>query len=726
MNLKSENQILFTESLTPIAYLDSNGFFKKVNSAYCLLFSFLEEDLLGKAFTIHYPNLNFESKQKIIQNYKEFFLHGKKESYQDTFADKNKIGKKIEITRTLVRLESEEILAVILLTVLPEQEMSSEKILNSIFNAIGGVIYHNRIDSNGNRKMIFMSERADTFFGYSSQEIQANVNLLANVIHPDDMISPSQSLEIFKKNNNFRRIQYRVKNKSGGYRWLEERSILFSSPINEFDIYGVITDISETKENTKRLEDLRFALDQSVNVTITDANGVIIDCNENFCKVSGYDRGKLIGKNHRIINSGYHPKEFFKNMWDTISSGKVWQGEIKNMRSDGKYYWVYSYIIPLLDDSGIPFQYISIRNDITNRKEAEELLAASEEKYRLLYENAPIGIQIIDLNSNILDCNTYLLNMLGYSKEELVGKKSYSFIHEDFIEYRNSALSKLKSGEIKRFYIEEKRRTKEGLYIWVGCYSNAVTDYFGKVIYRLDFVTDIENRKKTEEQLLKQDQAKNAILNIVAHDLRSPIVGITNLARLLYKLESSEDKQNYLHLMENSGNHALNIILDLIDMESIEHEKQFSDLESTELNCFIKDCIKMHEIQYQDKKIQIHFKSSVEKIYHDINQDKMMRVFSNLLSNAIKFSFENSKVEIFLNRKNGKTIIEIKDYGMGIPKELHGIIFDKFSQARRVGTKGEKTIGLGLSIVKEIIDKHHGKIRVESEENKGTSFFIEL
>ena len=87
MNFKSEAQALCSESLTPIAYLDANGFFKKVNSAYCLLFSFSEEDLLGKAFTIHYPNLNFESKQKIIQNYKEFFFFFLKETYQDTFAD---------------------------------------------------------------------------------------------------------------------------------------------------------------------------------------------------------------------------------------------------------------------------------------------------------------------------------------------------------------------------------------------------------------------------------------------------------------------------------------------------------------------------------------------------------------------------------------------------------------------------------------------------------------
>ena len=119
--------------------------------------------------------------------------------------------------------------------------------------------------------------------------------------------------------------------------------------------------------------------------------------------------------------------------------------------------------------------------------------------------------------------------MLGYEREEIVGKKSFTFIHEDFVEYKAAALRKLFSGEIKRFYIEEKRKTKDGSYLWVGCYSNAILDESGNVVYRLDFVTDIENRKNSEEQLLKLDQSKNTILNIVAHDLRSPIVGITYL-----------------------------------------------------------------------------------------------------------------------------------------------------------------------------------------------------
>ncbi len=725
MNDKLEANLLFYESIVPIAYLDMDGFFTKVNPAYSVLFSFLEEELLGREFTIHFPNLDLDSKKKQIQNYKEFFLLGEKELYQDSLADKFGNFKKVEITRSLIHLADGRIQAVIFLSDLSNSEKANEEVLNAVFNAIGGVIYHSRLDA-GNRKMLFMSERADVFFGYTSQEIQNNINILANLIHPDDLISPAQSLEIFKKNNNFRRIQYRVKNKSGSYRWLEERSILIQSSTKEYDIYGVITDITENRENNKRLEDLRFALDQSVIVSTTDINGTIVDFNDNFCKISRYERNEILGRNHRIINSGYHPKDFFKTMWKTISSGKVWQGEIKNMRKDGSYYWVYSHIIPLLDDQGIPFQYISIRNEITQRKEAEELLAASEEKYRLLYENAPVGIVIVDSKSNIIDCNTYLLKMLGYEKKEVVGQNSYNFIHKDFIEYRSAVLAKLFKGEVKRFYIEEKRKTKEGIYIWIGCYSNAITDSFGKVVYRLDFITDIENRKKTEEQLLKQDQSKNAILNIVAHDLRTPVIGITNLARLLLKQEDSVDKQNYLQLMEDSGNHVLSIILDLLDMASLEQDLLSLNLEATELNAFIKHCIKIHQIQSQEKMIQIHFKSSIEKIYHDINQDRMTRVLSNLLSNAIKFSYENGHIEIFLYREKTKTVIQVKDHGIGIPKEIHEFLFDKFGSGRRVGTKGEKTIGLGLSIAKEIIDKHQGKIRVESEENKGTSFYIEL
>lgn len=124
----------------------------------------------------------------------------------------------------------------------------------------------------------------------------------------------------------------------------------------------------------ERLKDVLFALNQSAIVAITDRTGTITFVNEKFTEISQYKLEELIGKKHNVINSKYHSKEFFKNMWQTIGSGNVWRGEIRNQKKEGTYYWVDTTIVPFLNDKGIPYQYISIRYDITDRKKAEEVI----------------------------------------------------------------------------------------------------------------------------------------------------------------------------------------------------------------------------------------------------------------------------------------------------------------------------------------------------------------
>ncbi|MCH6265628.1 PAS domain-containing sensor histidine kinase [Neobacillus citreus] len=174
----------------------------------------------------------------------------------------------------------------------------------------------------------------------------------------------------------------------------------------------------DLQQTRNELTDYKFALDASSIVAITDARGMITYVNDQFCLISKFSREELIGQDHRIINSGHHSKEFFKEMWRTIGSGQVWKGEICNKAKDGTYYWVDTTIVPFLNDKGRPYQYLAIRYEITERKRVEQelqkmmarIIDVQEEERKRLSRNLHDGIGQ-NLYSHLITINRLLSEM---------------------------------------------------------------------------------------------------------------------------------------------------------------------------------------------------------------------------------------------------------------------------------------------------------------------------
>ncbi len=224
-------------------------------------------------------------------------------------------------------------------------------------------------------------------------------------------------------------------------------------------------------------------------------------------------------------------------------------------------------------------------------------------------------------------------------------------------------------------------------------------------------------------EIEKGSAFKNDVLGMVAHDLRNPIGAIESIAMIAELSDMDEDMQDNINMIKASCVKARTIVDDLLEVARNDNSNVIIT-NKLDLNQVLQHIV--NDWKHQDIRNEVRYQGTAYPLYADINPEKFHRVVDNLISNAVKFSNDEDKVDVILSKIAGKVIIEVRDYGLGIPKDILPHIFERFSKAGRRGLRGEQSTGLGLSIARQIVERHRGTIEVQSEEKQGSTFRIQM
>jgi PAS domain S-box-containing protein len=468
------------------------------------------------------------------------------------------------------------------------------------------------------------------------------------------------------------------------------------------------------ESSLKELTDIKFALDASSIVAITDQMGKIIYVNDKFCEISKYARDELLGQDHLIINSGYHPKEFIRNLWRTIAGGQVWKGEIRNRAKDGSFYWVDTTIVPFLNKEGKPYQYVAIRNDITSRKLAEMALQESEENYRSLFQTVGCVVVCLSANYKILEWNAQAERVYGFKKEEVMGEDYIKmFIPEPIQDEIITATKNILAGQSVRDY-ENEIVAKGGARRTVIWNAMRMCDKDGQPFAVLATGMDITDRKEMEKEIKSLTQrilqAQEAEREHISREIHDDLGQAVVTSKILIESLSDAVKQD-----KNKFSDDFNKIIEYQDSIIEKVHNISSILRPAALRAFgLTKAIKIMLKEFKQKK-NLNIKARIESLDALSLRGEtidLYRIIQEALTNIVKHA-QATEVKIYLKLRKRYLHVIIEDNGKGF-------LLDPGRDIKR------KSGGLGLLTMNERAKLLEGSMEISSQSGRGTMIRLRI
>jgi PAS domain S-box-containing protein len=530
-----------------------------------------------------------------------------------------------------------------------------------------------------------------------------------------------------------------IKTKRGSKREVETKSILIQFK-GEPAVMNITRDITERKQIENNLRRAHESL-----ATIFDAipdilfevglDGCIYHFHSHEPEMLAVSSEYFMGKKFQDIlppdASGIIMSAVLEAKEKGKSKGKQYSLDLKN----GLYWFELSVSIINGSDEKDP-HFILLAHNITERKKTEIALKLNQQKLNGIFELANSGIMLTDNKGSILMVNDWWYEELGYNEEDFKNLSTFDITVGADLEMSQKWSAKLFDGKVEKYQIEKRFKRKDNSILWAEISVSGIKDENNKVVKAIGIVIDITERKKAIEELIiekehaeQSDRLKSAFLANMSHEIRTPMNGILGFTELLKdpKLGEAEQKQ-YIEIIERSGDRMLNIINDLINISKVESGQMEISIGETNINSQLDYLYTFFKPEATKKglhlevKNQLNLKDSIIKT----DREKIYAILTNLVKNAIKFTNAGS-IEFGYIVKGKFMEFYIKDTGKGIPKNKKELVFERFRQAHESNAVGNNEgSGLGLTISKAYVEMLGGKIWLESEEGKGSTFYFTI
>jgi PAS domain S-box-containing protein len=528
--------------------------------------------------------------------------------------------------------------------------------------------------------------------------------------------------------------------------------------------------------------------DQVAIVAITDLEGTITYANDLFVEISGYSRKELVGANHRILNSGLHPRRFFEEMFRTISTGKIWRGEVRNRTKNGAHYWVDTHIIPTFDADGTLQSYTAVRFDITKRKQAEEAFRNISQLQTAILDHAGYAIVGTRIDGTIEVFNRAAEVMLGYSAAELIGRATPALFHEPHEVFaqaqRLSTVLQIPVEPGFDAFVAEAiagRRSehewtyvrKDGGRIPVLLSVTALRDENDELTGFLGMAVDITERREREAALnrtktelhnrlnelemakeriemeaarqvtLLEDLAearddaqaanieKSRFLATMSHEIRTPMNGVVGVLGLLQSSQLSAEQANLVATALRSAHELIQTTSDILDLSKLEAHKTELEVADFDVKELMTDVIGLLRPTAIAKGIALDCEMAPSlPTYLKGDAHRIRQILLNLLSNAIKFTLRGAVTLLadyaVTDDREALLVLRVKDTGIGLDQESIRRLFNRFTQAEQSTSRRYGGTGLGLAICKQLTELMGGEIGVESQFGVGSTFWCRV